>query len=722
MPRKGAYYPRLYLGVAAMKHTFFKMLICFALFLPAILSGCAHGVGEGAGQMVIASSEAFKHFSGEFENTDYFRKHKPVSIAVAPFQDLQKKNYSINFDAENPANIVRRGMYNHIASLPFRDLEIYDVDNRLKNAGLSDIRKINEMVEKNPKKLGSLLGVDAIVTGEVTHFDRVFLGIYSQVAVGCEVKMWDLKSGKMLWRAKQVSRAHAGGVSLNPVGLIMATVASVWNLRQSELLSQTDELFREIVSTVELPESALAMQKAAPRMDLFATLNAEAPFTLAKKIAFRVIGDPNCKAYVDLGDYKAGIKLTPVAAGVKEALRLEVMAAMKKSYRESGHTLTPELIASVQKELATREIYEGTYTVEAGQQKYGLLAKAYLVDSGGGQSTAIDPAHTIDIDSRPPQKATGLKLESLDNKIIAKWDSNADEDLADYEIFSSQTPLSGYQLAQKTEANEAIIGGLENFAPLYFKVRAIDRAKNTGAFSPSIKTVPLPEPGLYSLKQPGPVLGGDIAEKVLLTAAKNPYTVFSDVRVVTGGVLFVEPGVKILFAPDTVIETAGGDLRIYGQTAKPVKLAPKTAGGPPGAWQGVVIDDSPRSLLRHVAIERAVNGISIKNSAPNIVGATVVGCSQAGLQLLDNAKPNITCSVFRANEGQGAMVIEGEGLAPVIRNNTFVENSPFQVQSYTPLEIDLSGNYWGSSEPEIDWFLGNLVLKPVLVESPANCK
>jgi len=343
------------------------VLPLFLSLLLLFLSGCAHYAGEDSGKVLIATSEAFQMFRGEFENTPYFREFKPTTIAVLPFQDLERKVFSIDYDAENPANIIRRGMYNHIASLPFKDVELYISDMRLKNAGLTDIPEIEAMIRENPQKLKSILGADGVVTGVVTHFDRIFLGIYSQVAVGCEVKLWDLNTGRLLWRAKHVSRAHAGGVTLNPIGLAISTVASVWNLRQTEMLSQTDALFREIVSTIDLPESTMAAQTRAPRIDLFATMNSGKPYTLGKKVAFRVIGDPGCRAYVDIGDYKAGIPLTPVSEDVKDALRSEVIAAISKNYEETGHALTPELIAAVEKELAAREIYEGTYTVEPGE-------------------------------------------------------------------------------------------------------------------------------------------------------------------------------------------------------------------------------------------------------------------------------------------------------------------------------------------------------------------
>ena len=705
-----------------MKQILLRLLVLVVFLASMAFMGCTHMMTDTDKAIgIIATSEAFNSFKGEYENTAYYKRHKPKSIAVLPFQDLERKSYSIDFEYENPAGIVRRGMYNHVASLPFKDLELYNTDKLLKNAGIKDVRKLEALLAENPQKLKSILGVDAAVSGHVTHFDRIFAGIYSQVAVGCEVKMWDLKTGNLLWRADHVSRAHAGGLSVSPIGLIVATIASVWNLRATEILSQTDDLFREIISTIDLPESERVAEVPPPRIDMFAAINTGSPFTVGKKVAFRLIGDPDCSAYVDLGDFKSGIELAPVSGSVKQALQTEVLEAIKKTYKDTGHTLTPELIAAVKQELASREIYEGSYTVEPNEQAYGMMAKGYLVSSAGTQGTAIDAAHFVDIDGLPPKVVKDLIAESLDNKIKLSWAPNPEDDLAGYEIWTSSTPLSGYSLLTKSEKHEAVIEGLSNFTRIYVQVRAVDKAANIGDFSKHFEAVPLPEPGLYSLPQPGPALGGIIAEKILLVADKNPYTVLSDLTIKPGGVLYLEPGVEILFAPDTALKVVGGDFLAYGKGNKPIHFAPQTSGSEPGSWQGVVLEGAERSVLRHVTIEGAATGLTINNSAPSIAAVTVTRCSQAGLYLKDNAKPNITCSKFTSNEGQGAIVIEGEGLAPVIRNNVFENNNPFQVQSYTPLQIDLTGNYWGRSDPQEDWFLGEIMWKPALAKPTVPC-
>jgi hypothetical protein len=249
----------------------------------------------------------------------------------------------------------------------------------------------------------------------------------------------------------------------------------------------------------------------------------------------------------------------------------------------------------------------------------------------------------------------------------------------------------------------------------------VDRANNKGKFSKHIEAVPLPEPGLYDLLQPGPALGGEIKRKILLVADKSPYMVLSDLRILPEGVIYVEPGVEILFSPDSSLTIAGGDFYAYGTHEKPIHFAAKARRKEPGAWRGVVMEGVKRSIINHVTIEGAVTGLTVNNSAPSITSLTVNRCSQAGLYLKDRAKPNITCSSFTSNEGLGALVIEGEGLAPIIRNNIFKNNNPFQVQSYTSMQIDLTGNFWGTSEPEEALFLGDVVWKPVLSDPPADC-
>ncbi|MFC1875954.1 GNA1162 family protein [Thermodesulfobacteriota bacterium] len=689
-------------------------LLMGLLMLPVTFFGCAHYQGDGSMTIIIATSEAFNSFDGEYENSDYFKHHKPESIAVLPFSSLDEKLFTLDSGFEYPEDVVRRGLYNHISSLPFKDMELFQTDTLLKNAGLLKTETIQQLIETNPKKLKSILGVDAAVTGDVTHFDRIYAGVYSQVAVGCEVKMWDLNTGKLLWRAKHVSRAHAGGLSLNPLGILLSAAASVLNMRDTEMLSQTDETFREIVSTIDMPTTGLVSQQAPPRIDLFSAMNTGRPFTAGKEISFRLVGDPECKAYVDLGDYRSAIQLEPVSPATKQTISEEVMASIREKYNSSGQDVTNELAAELKKGLASREIYEGIYMISPGEERYGLTSKAYLVNSPGDQGNRIDVAHTIDIDARPPEAPSGLSSEALNRKVRLSWSSNREKDLKGYQIWTSPSPISGYQLVKLSEKNDNLLEDLPNFDPVYIKIRAVDRADNTSAFSHQMSSVPLPEPGLHDLPQPDTSLGGIIDDNVLLVRVKSPYDITADIYVKPGATLYVEPGVEIRLSPDTALVIAGGSFVAYGEKSRPVRLVPTVFNAPPGSWKGLVLDHAARVRLNHVTILNAATGMTIIDSAPEIVAATIRGCSQAGLHLKSGARPNITCTTFASNGGQGALVIEGEGVSPLIRHSNFIHNEPFQVQSYAPMAMDLSENYWGDPVPDTNRFLGDIVWEPAL--------
>jgi hypothetical protein len=691
------------------------------LVLTGVFFGCAHYQGDGSMTTIIATSEAFKSFDGEYENTDYFKKHKPESIAVLPFSSLDEKAFTLESGFEHPEDVVRRGLYNHISSLPFKDMEIFQTDTRLKNADLLKTEMINELIKTNPKKLKSILGVDAVVTGDVTHFDRIYAGVYSQVAVGCEVKMWDLNNGNLLWRAKHVSRAHAGGLSLNPIGMLLSAVASIWNMRDTEMLSQTDETFREIVSTIDMPTTGLVVQQAPPHIDFFSAMQTGHPFTAGQELSFRMVGDPGSKAYVDLGDYRSAIRLDPVSPAKKQIISEEIMTSIYEKYKASEQDLTDELAAELKKEFASREIYEGVYVISPGEERYGLTSKAYLVNSLGDQGTRIDVAHTIDIDANPPEAPAGLTSQGLNHKINLSWTSNSETDLKGYQIWASQSPISGYHLVKLSEKNELFLEDLSNFDPVYIKVRAIDQADNTGPFTPQVSSVPLPVTGLHDLPQPDAALGGVIDTSVLLVRVKSPYEISADLYVKPGATLYSEPGVEIRFAPDTTLVIAGGSFVAYGEKTRPVRLVPSTLNAPPGSWKGLVLDRAARVRLNSVIILKATIGMTVIDSAPEIVAATISECSQAGLSLKSNARPNITCSTLESNGGQGALVIEGEGVSPLIRQSNFIHNEPFQVQNYAPMAVDLRENYWGNPVPDKNQFLGDILWEPALSAPVAAC-
>ncbi len=54
----------------------------------------------------------------------------------------------------------------HFSTLPFTDLELTEVDRRLREAGLADPAAQAKVLAEDPGRLRSVLGVDAVVVAE----------------------------------------------------------------------------------------------------------------------------------------------------------------------------------------------------------------------------------------------------------------------------------------------------------------------------------------------------------------------------------------------------------------------------------------------------------------------------------------------------------------------------------------------------------------------------
>jgi hypothetical protein len=115
-------------------------------------------------------------------------RNPPKSIAILPFGNKT--------DVEDIDEFVRTTVYSHLTPHPYKDIELHEVDRKLKRYHLMNYEKLCQV---SAKRLGRILGCDAVVIGEVTEFQRVYAGLYSQMAVGASITIWDTRSGKKLW-------------------------------------------------------------------------------------------------------------------------------------------------------------------------------------------------------------------------------------------------------------------------------------------------------------------------------------------------------------------------------------------------------------------------------------------------------------------------------------------------------------------------------------------
>jgi hypothetical protein len=227
------------------------------------LSGLAVPISYGAGQEV---QEKVLHFSSwiillvltailtlagcaakkidltqELARKVEYNKH-PKSIAILPFDNQT--------EVDGIDDFVRVTFYSHLSALPYEDIELHIVDKTLVEHRISSYKKLRKT---RIKKLGRILECDAVVFGEVTKFERIFAGIYSQLAVGLSIKIWDTRTGRMIWSDENIERSHEGGLPLTLTDIPLITLKAGLNLRDTIKIRAVDELSRYLTGRVPVP-------------------------------------------------------------------------------------------------------------------------------------------------------------------------------------------------------------------------------------------------------------------------------------------------------------------------------------------------------------------------------------------------------------------------------------------------------------------------------------
>lgn len=175
----------------------------------------------------------------------------PRSIAILAFADQT--------GTPELGQLVRESLYGHLSHRPFRDVELSHVDRALNGTELLTADQLTPDVLQD---LGSRLGCDAVVAGTVTEFERLYMGIYSQLSVGAAIVIHDTHDGRRLWSDRYVARLHDGSVPLTPLGIPLSGARSGWNLRDSQIARAVDELTRYLADRIPGPDGQVAVAAA----------------------------------------------------------------------------------------------------------------------------------------------------------------------------------------------------------------------------------------------------------------------------------------------------------------------------------------------------------------------------------------------------------------------------------------------------------------------------
>ncbi len=554
-------------------------------------------------------------FEGTYKVDPYMEQHRPVTIAVLPFLDNSRK--------KEGAAEVRKGFYNHFSSLPFKDMELRRVDNLLKKA---DLEETEALYRTSPQELGKILNVDAVVFGEISNFDKLFAVVYSQVAVGAEIKMYDTRTGKFLWSGMHTVRIHEGGISTNPVGIIATVIATSMNVRDIQLLRACDDLFREMVKTIPTP--ALAEALRPPLISLLTQDTRNLPKKAGEEIKIVIRGAPKMQAYFDIGDFKRHIEMEELETGG----------------------------------------YLGTYKVLPGDNVTQALITGYLADDSGNTAQWVDALGSVTIDTTPPEKARELQTQGGDKAVSLKWGKSPAPDLAGYRIYRSQTPLSGFQEVGTSEFTEWRDERAVNGQKYFYQLTAYDRAGNESEKSDAVLGLPI---------APGPTpVSGVIAAETTWYAGASPYVLEQTVTVKGKGQLTIEPGTEILIKNGGLV--VEGQLKAQGTKERLISF---TAAVGTREWEGISFRNvkENENYLQYLRITKAKTALTCEAASPQIADSELTDNGQALKISGAFSRPALHRNMIHHNREEGVVI--SAGAQPVLTENSINDNGKAGVYS-----------------------------------------
>lgn len=591
-----------------------------------LLAGCATaGTGTGA------------------HTQDIDAKELPRTLAVLPFVPLPEK--------EEQTHIVARMIYGALSATPYDVVKPQVVEERLVRAGLGDPKAV---AARTPAELAKILRVDAVMYGELTHWDRLFLGIYAQVAAGAKIKLVDTRNGQTIFEREDVKRSHEGGAPGNAISAAITIIQSALKVREIELIHVSDDLVRALLKGIPTPP-----QLEARRPPAFGTVISDGAGRLLK------VGDT----------------VTIIAQGAPGAIgSFDVVPVAK----------------NVALEETSEGIYVGRYNVKPGDNATDVYVVARLADGVGRFSEREDLLGRFAVDTVPPATPTGVSVGLRDGAVRLVWAGNTEPDMAAYRVYRSGSQLSGFTAVATLEKPE-FKDDVEGTA--YYRVAAVDRAGNEGAPS-----------GTVSLPILDSSLTGTVTTDAYLVPSRSPYLVPNTLTIEAGAVLHVLPGVVVRLAPGAEgIVVKDGRLMARGTKDAPIRFTSSSERPGPGDFKAAVqirAKEGQTSTLDYVRVEHGGVGLRVVSGGLEVLHADIAGNLQSGVEVTDTGVLKLADSRIAGHKSGGGVMVQGFGRVQ-LRGNRITDNG-WAVVNYSGNLVEARGNWWGVAVPGDGLFVGDV--------------
>ena len=204
----------------------------------------------------------------------------PYKVAILPFE-----NKTSNPEA---GTIVRKMFYNFFSSLNYQDLEPYVIDEDLKaNHLYADVTGGNNV---SPQKLGQLLGVDAVIYGEVISLGKTYALVYADNRAGLKARMVRCSNAQPIWELEHTIHIEEGDVPLSPISLAATIFKTALSHGQATHMKAASELCMQMIATIPNPPG---VSEPPPRIQALVHNGAGKLLQPGDTIKVAMIGDKN---------------------------------------------------------------------------------------------------------------------------------------------------------------------------------------------------------------------------------------------------------------------------------------------------------------------------------------------------------------------------------------------------------------------------------------------
>ena len=596
-------------------------LIAFAL--GGFLSGCAVQTDEG----ILAGPALTLGTSNTSEaEAPVNEKTLPTTIAVLPLGNQT--------DSELAIGAVRQTLSNHFSSRNYRVMHTVDVDRRLALAGLDPALD----PDLDLSKLRTILGVDGLITGNVTHYEKTFAGVGARISVGVSLTLFN-DQDEIVWEASNVQRSYAGGVSVSPVGIIVNALAAAKHLYGDiNLFRAADDLGRALAKDMPAPER-LAV-KDRPVIQSVAHSGAGQKLNYGKTVDFALEGDAGLKASIAIQGVGL-IDLQEVSPGA----------------------------------------YSGQWVVDQSINIDSETVVGRLMNDAGEFSSWVSPYGLMTIDNTPPAALSDITVTSRPSAVVLSWSPDYDADLQTISV-----QIQGRDLWERAAPiNQTLtVTGLSDFTPTQIQIMLEDDVGNQTA-PHNMTVIAAPDPRFSQAGDFKSALPSVVQGAMRLRKAFGPFTLSGPLRVATDGVLLIEPGVQLELAPNARIDVLG-EIQAMGTTDAPISVTHQQG---ISAQAFLIFKSELPSRVAGMTIDNVNVPFQILAGSPVIENTAVNGAFNA-IMMSGSSKPMIRNNQF-TNASASAIVLS-EQAQPRLQGNRFLENQPFHIQNSSSYAVKVTGN------------------------------